>query len=215
MLLLAGCKEDNMSRQPRYRAYEPSEFFADGASAQPVPAGTVPRESPDAPEATLDPSIPISSVQAVGYGAVPVSAAAADNADSTSIPFPITRAVIDRGQLRFDIYCAVCHGRLGNGEGMVVQRGFIPPPSFHIDRLRNATDKHFYDVIGNGYGAMFSYAERVAPEDRWMIVAYIRVLQTAGESRALSALTKAELYGSGEGVHIETSPAAQQPGGAK
>jgi mono/diheme cytochrome c family protein len=211
-VVMSGCKEDNMSRQPRYRAYEPSEFFADGASAQPVPAGTVPRESPDAPEATLDPSIPISSVQAVGYGAVPVDAAAADNADSATIPFPITRAVVDRGQQRFDIYCAVCHGRLGNGEGMVVQRGFIPPPSFHIDRLRNATDNHFYDVISNGYGAMFSYAERVAPEDRWMIVAYIRVLQTAGESRALSASTKAELYGSGEGVHIETNPAQMQPG---
>jgi mono/diheme cytochrome c family protein len=209
---MAGCKEDNMSRQPRYRAYEPSAQFANGSSAQPVPAGTVPRDAPDAPEVVLDPSIPISAVQAVGYGAVPVSAAAADDADSATIPFPITRAVIDRGQQRFDIYCAVCHGRLGNGEGMVVQRGFVKPPSFHIDRLRSAVDGHFYQVISNGYGAMFSYAERVAPEDRWMIVAYIRALQAAGESPNLSPQLKATLYGTGEGAHIATNPVEPKSG---
>jgi len=86
-----------------------------------------------------------------------------------------------RGQLLFRVYCSVCHGRLANGEGMIVQRGLTPPPSFHLERLRNAPDAHFYEVITNGYGAMFSYSERIAPEDRWRVVAYIRALQTGVE----------------------------------
>lgn len=90
---------------------------------------------------------------------------------------PVTLALLQRGQERFRIYCTPCHSELGNGHGMVVQRGFPPPPSYHIDRLRQAPVQHFYDVITNGHGAMYSFAERVQPADRWAIAAYIRALQ--------------------------------------
>ena len=100
-------------------------------------------------------------------------------ADTTVIPFPVTRVVLLRGQQRFNIFCSMCHGRVGDGNGMIVQRGLTPPPSFHIDRLRQVSDGHLYNVISNGYGQMFSYNDRVKPEDRWMIVAYIRALQAS------------------------------------
>jgi mono/diheme cytochrome c family protein len=97
-------------------------------------------------------------------------------------PPAVTAALLARGQQRFDIYCAPCHGRVGDGNGIVVQRGFPHPPSYHIDRLRQAPNQHFYDVITHGYGVMFSYAGRVAPEDRWAIVAYIRALQASQDA---------------------------------
>jgi mono/diheme cytochrome c family protein len=90
---------------------------------------------------------------------------------------PVTLALLERGQERFRIYCTPCHSELGDGRGMVVQRGFPPPPSYHIDRLRQAPVQHFYDVITQGYGAMYSFAARVRPADRWAIAAYIRALQ--------------------------------------
>ena len=96
---------------------------------------------------------------------------------ATTFPFAITRADLDRGQERFNIYCAPCHGRTGEGNGMVVQRGFKAPPSYHIDRLRTAPVGYFFDVITNGFGAMPDYSAQVTPEDRWLIVAYIRALQ--------------------------------------
>ncbi|WP_221063855.1 c-type cytochrome [Methylomagnum ishizawai] len=89
----------------------------------------------------------------------------------------VTLAVLERGRERFDIYCAPCHGRVGDGAGMIVQRGFPQPPSYHDQSLRQAPDRFYFDVIGQGFGRMFSYANRVAPEDRWAIVAYIRALQ--------------------------------------
>ncbi|MCA0032169.1 c-type cytochrome [Mesorhizobium sp. B263B2A] len=93
------------------------------------------------------------------------------------IPDPVTIELLQRGQQRFDIFCSPCHGRTGDGHGIIVQRGFSAPPSYHQDALRKAPDRHFYDVITNGYGAMYSYAARVPPQDRWAIVAYIRALQ--------------------------------------
>ncbi len=98
-------------------------------------------------------------------------------------PPPVTEALLTRGQERFDIYCAPCHGRTGDGDGVIVQRGFPRPPSYHIDRLRQAPIQHFYDVISNGYGAMYPYAARVAPADRWAIVAYIRALQASQDAK--------------------------------
>jgi mono/diheme cytochrome c family protein len=92
-------------------------------------------------------------------------------------PLPITLATLERGRERFDIYCSPCHSKAGDGDGMVVRRGFPAPPSYHIDRLRNAPDAHFFSVITNGYGAMYSYADRTTVDDRWAIVAYIRALQ--------------------------------------
>lgn len=90
---------------------------------------------------------------------------------------PLTPALLARGHERFEIYCSPCHGFVGQGDGMIVQRGFPSPPSFHIDRLRQAPTQHFYDVMTQGYGAMYSYADRVASDDRWAIAAYIRALQ--------------------------------------
>jgi len=100
-----------------------------------------------------------------------------------TFPFPITREVLQRGRERFDIYCSPCHGRTGEGNGMIVQRGFPPPPSYHIDRLRNAPAGHFFDVPTRGYGVMYSYAQRVEPADRWAIAAYIRVLQRSRSAK--------------------------------
>ena len=97
---------------------------------------------------------------------------------------PITMALLERGRQRFDIYCAPCHGRFGDGSGMIVQRGFPRQPSYYSDALRNAPSQHFYDVITNGYGVMFSYADRVEPADRWAIVAYIRALQASASASA-------------------------------
>lgn len=96
----------------------------------------------------------------------------------TKFPFPITLKVLERGQERFNIYCSPCHSKVGDGQGMIVKRGFPPPPDYGIVRLRQAPIGHFFDVMTHGYGAMFSYASRVSPNDRWAIAAYIRVLQS-------------------------------------
>jgi mono/diheme cytochrome c family protein len=96
---------------------------------------------------------------------------------------PVTLALLQRGQERFRIYCTPCHSELGDGRGMIVQRGFPPPPSYHIDRLREAPVQHFYDVITNGHGAMYSFANRVQPSDRWAIAAYIRALQRSQNAK--------------------------------
>jgi mono/diheme cytochrome c family protein len=97
---------------------------------------------------------------------------------------PVTPALLERGRERYDIYCAPCHSPIGDGQGMIVRRGFPPPPSYHIDRLRNAPPQHFYDVITQGFGAMYSYAGRVSPADRWAITAYIRALQLSQNASA-------------------------------
>lgn len=168
---LAGCKKDDMAVQPKQRTYEPSPVFADGTEARPLVAGTVSRPPMDTP----------GTPYAYQWAAGPVGATDSV-AESETIPLPVNLELINRGKERYNIYCAVCHGRLGDGNGMIVQRGFIRPPSFHNDRLSDPNktgDGHFYNVISNGYGAMFNYAERVAPDDRWAVAAYIRTLQTS------------------------------------
>lgn len=155
-LLGAGCRMD-MHVQPKYEPLDPSSFFPDGRSArQPVP-GTVARGELRINEA----------MYAGKVNGVPVN----------TFPFPITRQDLERGQQRFNIYCTPCHDYTGSGHGMVVERGFPPPPSYHIDRLRNAPVGHFFDVMTNGYGTMYSYADRISVRDRWCIAAYIRALQ--------------------------------------
>jgi hypothetical protein len=153
---LTACRRD-MFDQPKSKPLAESEFFPDGGMSQPLPPHTVARGDLEASDAMYR--------GMEGTNLVDV------------IPIPITRAFLDRGRQRFDIFCAVCHGRTGEGDGMVVQRGFPRPPSYHIDRLRQAPVGHFFDVISRGYGAMYSQASRVAPADRWAIVAYIRALQ--------------------------------------
>ncbi|HWR54838.1 MAG TPA: cytochrome c [Bryobacteraceae bacterium] len=154
--VLTGCRQD-MQNAPRYRTFQKSTFFADGLSSRPQLPGTVAQEQ-------------FGSDELLNTGKV--------NGQLADVfPFPVTKEVIRRGQERFNIYCAPCHSRLGDGEGMIVQRGFRKPPSYHIDRLRNAPVGHFFDVITNGFGAMTDYAARVPPRDRWAITAYIRALQ--------------------------------------
>jgi len=154
--LVAGCRQ-KMSWQPKYDPLEPSDFFADGMSARPRIAGTVARG-----ELIADPFLETGKIgAAVGDG----------------FPFPVTPAVLDRGQERFNIYCSECHGRLGDGNGMIPSRGFRRPPSYHSEILRNAKTGHFFDVMTNGFGAMPPYAPQVPVNDRWAIVAYIRALQ--------------------------------------
>jgi mono/diheme cytochrome c family protein len=155
-ITLGGCRLD-MHVQPKYKPYAPSSFFDDGRSArQPVP-GTVARG-----QLRIDEHLYTGKVNGVLVG---------------TFPFPISANDLLRGQQRFNIYCSPCHGYTGGGNGMIVQRGFPHPPSFHIDRLRQAPVGHFFDVITNGSGAMYSYASRISPEDRWRIAAYIRALQ--------------------------------------
>ena len=98
-------------------------------------------------------------------------------------PPPVTMALLQRGQQRFDINCSPCHGRLGDGDGIIAQRGFPHPPSYYSDALRSAPNQHFYDVITHGYGVMYSYADRVEPADRWAITAYIRALQASANAK--------------------------------
>jgi mono/diheme cytochrome c family protein len=165
LLLAAGCRQD-MQDQPRFKPLRSNPMFDDGGSARPLVEGTVPRAS-----ASFRPSWLAASAKPTPAFEVN------DLSKVTQFPFPVTANVLDRGQDRFNIYCAVCHGRVGDGRGMVVQRGFRQPPSYHIDRLRAAPIGHFYDVVTNGFGAMPSYGEQVTPQDRWAIIAYIRALQ--------------------------------------
>jgi mono/diheme cytochrome c family protein len=156
VLACAGCHRD-MRDQPRYEPLEASTFFADGQSARPIVAGTVARGQ-------LNDDEPFFTGKEVGE-LVP------------EIPLEIDRALLERGQERFNVYCSVCHGRTGEGNGMIVQRGFRKPPSLHLERLRNAPAGHFFDVVTNGLGAMPGYRIQVPVRDRWAIVAYVRVLQ--------------------------------------
>jgi mono/diheme cytochrome c family protein len=179
-LLTIGCGvRFDMQDQPRYKAYKKSEFFADKRGSRDQVEGTVARgqlrdnkgfytgkvDNPVnvAPETTTD---------AMGNTLV-----SSFPNDIDEFPIPVTKELVDRGQDRFNIYCIVCHGPVGNGDGMIVRRGFPQPPTYHDDRLRNAPVGHFYDVITNGWGKMNGYAYQVQPADRWAIVAYIRALQ--------------------------------------
>src|SRR5207248_10237690 len=122
-----------------------------------------------------------SAAQAI-WPALPRRHIIARDEKSVTVP-PVTMALLKRGQQRFDIYCAPCHSKIGDGRGVIVQRGFPQPPSYYIARLRDAPNQHFYDVITHGYGAMYSYADRVGVEDRWAIVAYIRALQASASAQ--------------------------------
>jgi cytochrome c553 len=153
---VAGCRQD-MHDQPKYKPLRESELFDDQRSARPLVAGTIARGMLREDEALYSGK----------SGGEFVS----------ELPLPLTPQLLARGQERFQIFCSPCHGRTGRGDGMVVRRGFKPPPSYHIERLRAAPLGYFYDVVTNGFGAMPDYASQVPPEDRWAIAAYIRTLQ--------------------------------------
>ena len=148
-----------MHNQPKYRPLRASDFFRDGSSARPPVEGTVARGTLQEDEAFF--------TGKVGGTAI------------AELPFAVDERVLDRGEERYDIYCSPCHDRTGAGRGMVVQRGYRQPPSFHDERLRVAASGHFFDVMTNVFGAMPDYRAQITPRDRWAIVAYIRALQLA------------------------------------
>jgi mono/diheme cytochrome c family protein len=165
----AGCNTD-MWRQPRQEPLDASEFFADGQANRPLVPGTIARghAREDAPYFT----------------------GVRNGRWVDELPMPVTMDLLKRGQERFQIYCTPCHGQLGDGNGMIAKRGFAlrrPVGNYHTDRLRNMPVGHFYDVITNGYGAMYSYASRIEPQDRWAVVAYIRALQLSQNANIADA----------------------------
>jgi mono/diheme cytochrome c family protein len=157
LFALAGCRQD-MHDQPKYKPLAASTFFKDGLSARPIVEGTVARGH-------LDDDVEMFTGKSAAGKLV------------DQIPVPVTAALLAHGRERFDIYCSPCHDKTGSGNGMVVRRGFKQPPSYHIDRLRQAPAGHFYDVMTNGFGAMPDYRAQIDATDRWAIVAYVRALQ--------------------------------------
>lgn len=153
--LLTGCGP-RMMDQPRMEPYAESDFFPDGLAMRRLPAGVIPFGGKG------------SELDRTGLDGEFLAG---------SIPLPVTRELLERGRERFDIHCSACHGYTGEGDGMIVQRGFPAPPTLHSERLRDAPPGHFVHVIAHGYGAMYPYASRVGPQDRWAIAAYIRALQ--------------------------------------
>lgn len=156
-LLVAGCRQD-MHDQPKYEPLEASPIFADGASARPPVEGTVARGQLRVDEAFY-------------------SGRTSDDEFVRELPVRVDRALLARGRSRFDAFCSPCHGRTGQGQGMVVQRGFKRPQSLHELRLRDSPVGYFFDVMTNGFGQMSSYASQIAPADRWAITAYVKALQ--------------------------------------
>ena len=153
---LSACRQD-MHNQPRYKPLAETDFFGDRRSARPTLEDTVARGQ-----------LRIDQARFTGKQG---------DQNINFFPISITKADVLRGQDRFNIYCSPCHGRVGDGNGMIANRGFRRPPSYHTERLRNIPVGHFFDVVTNGYGAMPSYASRVSVDDRWRIASYIRALQ--------------------------------------
>ena len=174
----------DMQDQPRYKAYKKSEFFSDKRGSRDMPEGTVARGQLNDDKAFYTGKVDNPDLNAP----VTTTTDASGNTlvssfpnDVKEFPVPVTKELVDRGQDRYNIHCIVCHGPVGNGDGMVVRRGFPQPPTYHDDRLRDAPVGHFFDVITNGWGKMNSYAYQIQPADRWAIAAYIRALQ-AGQN---------------------------------
>jgi mono/diheme cytochrome c family protein len=171
MLLCSACRND-MHNQPRYKPLAATDFFGDRRSARPAIEDTVARGQ-----------LRVDGARFTGK---------VNGKDVDFMPIQITKADVARGQERFNIYCSPCHGQLGNGHGMIVSRGLRQPPSYLDPRLVQAPIGHFFDVMTNGYGSMYSYASRVAVDDRWRIAAYIRALQMSQNATpdVVASLTK-------------------------
>lgn len=188
-LAAVGCQQQ-MAIQPAPRPDQASSFFPNGQSMRPLVPGTVARGH-------LHAGLPVfsgvqaneSEVQAeagavgAAAGGRPMEAlallAGREQQVLDAFPFPVTKAVLEHGRNRYMIYCVACHDTLGTGHGKIVERGYTPPPSYHIDSLRNAPVGHFFAVMTYGYGSMPDYRQQVPPRDRWAIAAYIRVLQAS------------------------------------
>ena len=162
MLVLAGCRQD-MQDEPKFFPQRGTTFYADGRSVRPQVAHTVARNQGDE--------------ESYFYTGL------VNGKEGDGLPIDLTADTMARGQERFNIYCTPCHSRVGNGDGMIVQRGYRPAGDFHTERLRTAPLGHFFHVITNGYGAMPDYAAQITPQDRWAIVAYIRALQLSQNAK--------------------------------
>ena len=185
-LVGSACRQD-MHDAPRYEAYEANPFFADQRASRTPPAGTVARGWLREDDALYTGKV---NGQTVDY-----------------FPFAIAHDELQRGQERFNIYCSPCHGRLGDGNGMVVQRGLRQAASYHNDRLRQEKPGYFFDVITNGFGAMQGYAEQIPVHDRWLIVAYLRALQFSQNAQVNDV--PAERRGELDAAPASGAPAAE------
>lgn len=193
----AACRYD-MQDQPRYKAYKKSDFFADKRASRDFPEGTVARGQLRENKAFYTGKIDNPDPNAVGQTTTDASGNTLMTTFPNAIdefPVPVSKALVDRGQDRYEIYCIVCHGPVGSGDGMIVRRGFSKPPTYHDDRLRNAPVGHFYDVISNGWGKMNGYSYSIQPADRWAIVAYIRALQVSQNPDGAANRTPAQQNG--------------------
>jgi len=173
LLVLAGCRQD-MQDQPKFFPQRGTDFYADGRSVRPQVENTVARNQ-------------LHEDTYFYTGLV-------NDKEGDGMPFPVTLQVLERGQERYNVYCTPCHSRVGNGAGMIVQRGYAPAGNFHTARLEAAPLGHFFHVISNGYGAMPDYSAQVVPADRWAIVAYIKALQLSQKA------TEADVP---SGTHVE------------
>lgn len=184
LLLATGCRQD-MHNQPKYRPLRATDFFADGSSARPHVEGTIARGTLQEDEAFFTGKVGMALV--------------------TEMPFPVDENVLNRGEQRYNIFCTPCHDATGGGKGMVVQRGYRQPTSFHTERLRQVAPGHFFDVMTNGLGAMPDYRAQISPRDRWAIVAYIKALQ-------LSQHTPASEIPGGDPTKLATKPGTKPAG---
>ena len=161
------------------KPYRSTTFFGDGMSSRQPVEGTVPRGYLRTDSEYFTGKKKGSTGTATTPTATTASATNSFPDDVDTFPFPITKETIERGRERYDIFCTVCHGKTGNGDGMIVRRGFRRAASFHDDRLRTAPVGHFFDAVTNGWGAMPSYAPQIPVQDRWAIIAYVRALQVS------------------------------------
>lgn len=194
----AACRRD-MQDQPKIKPYRGTSFFGDGLASRPPVQGTIPRGylRSDKEFYTGKKSVPSGS---------PAPASTNPYTDDTdTFPFPITKETVERGRERYEIFCSVCHGLTGHGDGMVVRRGFRRAASFHDDRLRQAPVGHFFDAITNGWGAMPPYAAQIPVQDRWAIIAYVRALQLSQQN------IKTQPGPSGTPLPQGSSPPGSQP----
>jgi hypothetical protein len=188
-----GCRQD-MHDQPKFFPQRGTTLYADGRSVRPQVANTVARD-----QLHQDPYFYTGMV---------------DGKEGDGLPFPLTAQVLERGQERFNIYCTPCHSRVGNGDGMIVQRGYAKAGGLHSERLRTAPLGHFFHVITNGYGAMPDYASQVNPSDRWAITAYIRALQLSQNATQADVPAGAHVASLKDIAESEGMPASfsQEPG---
>lgn len=177
LVAAAGCRRD-MQDQPRFKPLHASRFFADSRSARPIPAGTIARDE-------------LNDLDTFHTGLE-------NGVFTTRFPVPVTKALLVRGEQRYNIFCTPCHGFLGDGNGMVAKRGFKWPANLHTDRLRNAPPGYLFQVISNGYGAMPAYRHQIPPDDRWAILSYVRALELSRNATLADAsaagVTQTEMH---------------------